>query len=62
MIFDLSTDAISDLVGLERISSLTVEQPALPFGGFTGDKALVCLTTPDGTACKVILKRTRSAM
>ncbi|GEM_PF-2127928 len=58
MVFDLSMDAISDLVGLERVSSLSVEQPALPFGGFTGDKALVCLTAPDGTVCKVILKRT----
>jgi hypothetical protein len=58
MIFDLSTDAIADLVGLGCISALAVEQPALPFGGFTGDKALVRLTAPGGEALRVILKRT----
>ncbi|OGG50906.1 MAG: hypothetical protein A3F84_00095 [Candidatus Handelsmanbacteria bacterium RIFCSPLOWO2_12_FULL_64_10] len=58
MVFGLSNDTIAALVGLERANGLTVEQPALPFGGFTGDKALVRLTAPDGTVCKVILKRT----
>lgn len=58
MIFSLSDDIVAELVGLEQVTSLTVEQPTLPFGGFTGDKALVRLTAPDGTVRRVILKRT----
>lgn len=55
----LSFEAVTDLIGLAADTSITIVEPSRPFGGYTGEKALLQVESWDTTPQWVLLKRTR---
>lgn len=61
LVWNLTDKDIASLLGLDADTSVTVVEPSRPFGGYTGEKALIRIAPRNRSSHYVLLKRTHLA-
>ncbi|MDA0746485.1 MAG: hypothetical protein O2954_08190 [bacterium] len=59
--WNLTFEDVAGLVGLDTDARITVVEPSRPFGGYTGEKALLKVEVGNKVSQYVLLKRTQAA-
>lgn len=61
LVWNLTSEDVASLLGRDTDTSVTVVEPSRPFGGYTGEKALLKIEPRNKPPYHVLLKRTQLA-